>query len=204
MSIDTSSSNAKESWCTPDQARLTITLPTGNSYKTQDQNCIRPLLGMVFELLQPIFVFGCNENIYDMFYKKPYQAPWNFYWDTMVFGASLVESIGSEHLKRTPAFRFIELDGPMIWISSISGLGDESSDMHYAHVHRSSENRNESLYYGDNNLARLNNFMARAHYHAVSEHLGLKKWEKTYLPIETEAQQKFLEWMIQFWSMEKF
>lgn len=189
----------RQTWCKPDQFLLTLWLPTGNIRGQQDQNCIRPLLGLVFELLQPTFAFSCNENSYDEFYGKPYQAPWEFYWDTMVFGPSLVKQLSLEHLRATPAFRMVELEGPMIWISDVSGIGDESFDTHYAHLYHSSNKESISLNYGDNSLFALKNFMSRAHRQAVINHLTLNRVRGSSENIETEAQEKFFEWMVKYW-----
>jgi hypothetical protein len=190
----------KPVWCDSEHCLISMYLPTRNtSMRNQDRNFIRPLLGMVFELLNPTFAFSRNENTeHSEFQLTPPRPIWQFYAPTMVFGSDLVQQIGLEHLRKTPSFRLVELDGPMIWISNVGGMGDEDFSTHRAIIHRESENRTQEISATDMSLSKLGNFMARAHYHAVTEHLGLKKWEKTYLSIETEAQQKFLEWMVQF------
>lgn len=192
----------KPLWCDSEYCLISMYLPTRNtSMRNQDRNFIRPLLGMVFELLNPTFAFSRNENTeHGYFELTPPRPIWQFYAETMVFGSNLVEQIGLDHLRKTPAFRLVELEGSMIWISSVRGMGDESFATHYATIHRESKNRTQTIMATDNNLAKLMGLVSSAHTQAVIEHLSLATPRgHSPKPLISEADRSFYEWMKHYW-----
>lgn len=163
-----------DAWQRPDQCIFEIVFPTEGHRYVQDHIVIRPLLGAVLELLQPDFAFSASDLAYDWYRDRGYCPPWEEYWETMVFGPALVAGIGLERLQATPAFRLIELEGPLIWISSPAGIGDENFGQHVGEL-LSETGCIDHPVYTDRTMRDLHTRAWKEHKRAVIEHLGLKQ-----------------------------
>ena len=153
-----------------------LILLRGNSDVVQDNNYVRPMLGFVLEKLQPRFAMSYTDTFLDYFMPKPVQhdKPWLYYWQTMVYGPELVNDFGLDFLRKTPAFRLIELEGPLIWISSPSGIGNERFSTHPIKVESNLEGY--SVYnYEDPALKRLFEETLQRHRSEVVDYLSLEE-----------------------------
>jgi hypothetical protein len=154
-------------WLLPDQLEVRFYPPTRGREGQQDQNAIRPVLGLVLEVLHPIFAFSYidNSSLADkLLTANSYSPPWQYYWDTLVYGSELTAELSLEHLRATPAFRNIELQGPVVWLSSPRGMNDEAFCYHPT----------LTMTYGDGALLKLFQKACEEHKGRVVEHLGLK------------------------------
>ncbi len=152
---------------TREEIFIKISPPTLGRTFQQDQNAIRPIIGLVIEVIQPNFGFSYIDNnpILDkLLLSNTYNPPWHYYWDTLVYGPELVNNLGLERLRTIPAFRNIELEGPMIWLSSPRGMNDE---LFFSH-------QGKDISYSDGALKKLFLRACKEHEEAVKSSLNLK------------------------------
>lgn len=95
--------------------------------------------------------------------------PWSYYWHSMVYGPELANTIGVDHLRATPAFSLIELEGPLFWISDTYGVGKENF---YTYA-EGNLNEKQSPKLVDSRLKELLANQQKEHEEKVSKHLRL-------------------------------
>jgi hypothetical protein len=140
-----------------------------------------PLVEKIVEIVQPYYSFSASDIDEADWLQKYDQSglfPWNFYWNTMIFGSELVaEKGGSAVFDNLPAYYKTRLEGGIYWLSELDKLGNENpfsrGDIENPAAHWKAQLRLDeavidsslqphSYYYGDTGLlARLRDQVAK-------------------------------------------
>lgn len=118
-----------------DDVVLLINLPTTYRKAVRSSLGSRHLLFAILEILEPRFAFSCSTGLFGLHRgtKPLIEEPWKHYWDTMVFGAEMVNLFGRDKLLLTPAHRVYEINSRLIYTSSLKGLGNEDILLDFVH-----------------------------------------------------------------------
>jgi hypothetical protein len=107
---------------------INIELPVSTSRNLKNIDFYLPLLEKLVEVIQPYHGFSTTditENDYLNIDSSTTRMPWEFYWDTMIFGPELVQQKGLRVFESLPAYYKTSLKGGLYWISDINRLGNE-------------------------------------------------------------------------------
>lgn len=155
-------------WLEQTQCLIGLELPTRGVTTQSNQNVVRPLLALALEILRPFFGFAYRDNnifVERIIENKIYKAPWQYYWDSIVYGPALSEEVGADRLRALTAFRIIELQGPVFWISSPKGLGDEAFFWHTS---------TSNIKFGDSSLQKVFQEAVEVHKSTIIRELNLR------------------------------